>query len=291
METEQNGRERRRAVSSGGIVRVTNQPLPSLPKAQSTQQTTTVINVANAALSSIAALQSAQVNQLFATQYSQPAQRAIPATDLLPPTQSPPTDERLARSINDAYQRVYKGTKFPTGPQRTEFMNMAIELRKQGKSAYDIELAIADKLYIEQQGLDNTSDETLNKLVDKAFQSVYNRAPTSAERTEWMQKAKDLRAQKDDKGKPAKSAQQIGYDLVDQLALKSQGLDKTDDASLNRIIEDVFRKVLEGKRPPTSRERSVWLKFAQDLAKDARNTGQTIKYAIEDALRTSLNNA
>jgi hypothetical protein len=242
-------------------------------------------------VSSLAAVQNAQVNRLFATQYTQQSsQTSVPMTDLLPPTNSPPTDERLARCINDAYQRVYKGTKFPTGPQRTAFQNMAVEMRAQGKSAYEIELAIADKLYLEQQGLDNTSDATLNMLVDKAFQSVYGRAPSSSERTEWMKKAKDLRAETTEDGKPAKSAKEIGYALTDALQLNALGLDNTSDDTLNRLVNEAFAKVLEGKRPPTARERAAWFKFAQDMAQN-KKSAKDIKYAIEDGLRTSLYNA
>jgi hypothetical protein len=98
-----------------------------------------------------------------------------------------------------------------------------------------------------------------------------------------MKLAKDMSAKGQD-------AQQIEYAIADKVHTMRQGLDKTDDSALNRYIDAAFKKVFENpNRVPSERERSVWLKFAQDLAKQGKG-GQDISFALQDALRDSLHN-
>ncbi len=162
--------------------------------------------------------------------------------------------------------------------------DLAKELRTKGATAHEVELAIADKLYLKQQGLDNKAEGTLQRLVNEAFQSIYNRPPTDAENREWMGKAREWA--KD----PEKSAKQVGYDIKDNLALKSQGLDKTDDAAIHRWFDEALAKVFEGEGGPSRRERESWYNFAKELV--AKKTEpKDIRLAIIDSLRISQQNA
>ena len=344
-------------------MRITDRP--QLPMVQGTQQQTATAKT-TAAAPTPAPAQANPMDRMFATQFvdAPVARMATAAQDVLPPAQTPLTDERLNRCIDDTFRHVYerydhKTPQFPTGQQRTEFMNMAKEMRAQGKSARDIEFAIADKLHLVRQGLGDTSEATVNGLIDKTFEFVnkmyggVDKAPTPEQRTELQKLAKDMSAQgkngqdiqyaiadkvhswRRDLGNTSESkinglidktfdyvskmygglapsptpeqrnelmtlakklsgegkdAQQIEYAIADKVHTIRQGLDKTDDSALNRFIDEAFKKVFENpNRVPSDRERSAWLKFAQDLAKQGVS-GQSIVYALQDGLRTSLHN-
>jgi len=412
-------------------LRITDRP--QLPMVQGTQQQTATAKTTAAAPTPTPA-QANPMERMFATQFDAPVARMAAAGDVLPPAQTPPTDERLNRAIDHVFKDIYERynattPRFPTGQQRTDLMNMAKEMRNKGKSAMEIEHAIADKLHLIRQGLDNTTDDTINGLIDKTFEFVnkmyggVEKAPTPQQRTELMKLAHDMKAkgkgaqdiqhaiadkvhswrrdlsntsetkidqlitktfefvakmyggvatsptpeQRDElmklgkklsaEGKDAqqienaiadkvhamrrdlgntsetkihqlitktfefihkmyegidktptasqreelmqlgkkmsaegKDAQQIEHAIADKVHTWRQGLDKTDDPALNRFIDTAFKKVFENpNRVPSERERSVWLKFAQELAKKGMN-GQSVSYALQDALRTSLHN-
>ncbi|MFL5348173.1 MAG: hypothetical protein ACJ8AT_25550, partial [Hyalangium sp.] len=184
---------------------------------------------------------SAPALNVAASSFAPALQTALPAGDLLPPSMSPPTNERLTRVVDDAFRTVWQGTKFPTGQERTDLMNMAIDLRNQGQNAPDIQLALTSKVRLAQEGLDKTDDPTLNRLVKESFQYVYedpNHLPNGTESQKYLKVAQDLAA-------GGMSATDIKFELRRQIRLVKDGLDKTDDPTLNRLVKESFQYVYE----------------------------------------------
>ncbi|PTL85397.1 hypothetical protein [Vitiosangium sp. GDMCC 1.1324] len=221
-----------------------------------------------------------QTPRVLMTNFVQPASpKNLAAGELLPPSMNPVTDERLARCIDEAYRDMYQGKQFPTGQQRTELMNVARELRAQGRNAEDIRYALRDKIRLKTEGLDKPNDATLNRLIDEAFQRVYKgkHPPSASERNEMMDAARKMIAD-------GKNGEFIKYGLIDKVRIKSEGLDKTDDATLNRLINEAFQRIYEGKHPPSAAERNEMMQEARKMVADGQSA-ETIKYGLIDKVR------
>jgi hypothetical protein len=203
------------------------------------------------------------------------------------------SDDKIHGLITKTFEFVSKmyggvGTS-PTPEQRDELMKLGKKMSAEGKDAQQIEHAIADKVHAMRRDLGNTSETKIHQLITKTFEFIHkmyegiDKTPTASQREELMQLGKKMSAE-------GKDAQQIEHAIADKVHTWRQGLDKTDDPALNRFIDTAFKKVFENpNRVPSERERSVWLKFAQELAKKGMN-GQSVSYALQDALRTSLHN-
>ena len=263
-------------------MRVTDRSTVVVPRSTQSAPTAATLGAAP----TVAARALAPALTVAASSFDATRQMAPLSGVLLPPAMSPPTDERLAKSINDAYTSVWEGKQFPSGAERTDLMNQAKELRAQGKSALEIQYALAGKLRLAKNGLDKTDDATLNRLVGESFQYVYddpNHLPTGDERQKFMKVAQDLAA-------GGSSATEIKFELRRQIRLGKDGLDKTDDPSLQKLVEDSFRYVLENQwRPPTGTESAEWLKLAQQLRTDG-NSATDIRFELRRQMRTSLSN-
>ncbi len=277
-------------------MRITDRP--QLPMVQGTQQQTATAKTTAAAPTPA---QANPMDRMFATQFVQApvARMATAAQEVLPPAQTVPTDERLNRAIDDTFREVYEKyghttPQFPTGQQRTEFMNMAKEMRAQGKSVRDVEFAIADKLHLIRQGLGDTSDTTVNKLIDQTFEHVSKMyggvapTPTSEQRTELLKLAKDMSAQ-------GKNGQDIQYAIADKVHSWRRDLGNTSDTKINGLIDKTFEHVSKMygglASSPTPEQRNELMTLAKKLSGEGKDA-QQIEYAIADkvhAMRRGLN--
>ena len=226
--------------------------------------------------------------ELFATSFdATPRSVPTPNGELLPPALSPPTDERLTRAILDAYKLVYGTTKLPTGPERTEWLNKARQMRDTDKlSANDIQNVIAGKLGEIAEGLDNTRPDTLKGLIEYEIKLAYGdgRTPSQADYAKWMPIAQKMA---DDK----MSATDIKMALRTQIQTVANGLDRTDNDALKNLIEQEFRFSLGNQwRMPTPREAQAWLKIAQELRDKHEASATAIKHEIRRLLQTSISN-
>jgi hypothetical protein len=74
------------------------------------------------------------------------------------------------------------------------------------------------------------------------------------------------------------------------LRLVKNGLDKTDDATLNRLVGESFQYVYDDPNHlPTGDERQKFMKVAQDLAAGGSSATE-IKFELRRQMRTSLSN-
>ncbi len=219
------------------------------------------------------------------TGYEVQARSAAAGATVVP--DAPITDERLLRAIGVAYKNYYGGSQYPNLAERTELMAFARELRDQGKSATEIEYALTDKVRLKAEGLDNTTDATLNRLIGQAYAGYYGagQAPSAALRNELLAYARDLAS-----GEDPKTAEQIKYALADKVRLKAEGLDDTTNDTLNRLITQAYKEV-SGGRLPSPQERAAWLAYARGLADgEKKMSAEQIKFALGDKIRVSFEN-
>jgi len=223
--------------------------------------------------------------ELFATSFdATPRSVPTPNGELLPPALSPPTDERLTRSIVDAYQLVYGTTKLPTGPERTEWLNKARQMRDTGKlSANDIKNVIVGKLTEIVEGLDNTRPDTLKGLIENEFKVAYGdgRSPSQADYAKWMPIAQKMA---DDK----MSAFDIKMALRTQIQTVANGMDNTRPDTLKGLIEYEFKVAYGDGRSPSQADYAKWMPIAQKMADD-KMSATDIKMALRTQIQTVAN--
>ncbi|MFL5344212.1 MAG: hypothetical protein ACJ8AT_05435, partial [Hyalangium sp.] len=196
-------------------------------------------------------------------------------------------DPTLNRLVKESFQYVYEDPNhLPNGAESQKWLKVAQDLAAGGMSATDIKFELRRQIRLGKDGLDNTSDPTLNRLVKESFQYVYedpNHLPNGAESQKWLKVAQDLAAN-------GSSATDIKFELRRQIRLGKDGLDNTSDPTLNRLVEESFRYVLENQyRPTSNREKAEWLKLAQQL-RDQGSSATEIQFELRRQIRTSLAN-
>ena len=97
-------------------MRVTDRSTVVVPRSTQSAPTAATLGAAP----TVAARALAPALTVAASSFDATRQMAPLSGVLLPPAMSPPTDERLAKSINDAYTSVWEGKQFPSGAERTD---------------------------------------------------------------------------------------------------------------------------------------------------------------------------
>lgn len=226
--------------------------------------------------------------EVFAMSYAAaaPPTFAGATTDILPTSVNPPTDERLARCIDDAFKEVFDGRQFPTGQQRTDLLQFAKEMRARGRCAKEIQGDVTAEVMKIKQGLTDTSPASLNQVIEDNFKSLYEEDAelSPAELQKWMDYAKGLAAQ------GHTDPNYIKQFMLSEMTHDKQGLTNTSDDTLRKIIKDSFGKVLaDAPRAPSAKEMDVWLKLAQQM-RDAGHDAVVIQGMIEAELSNTFSN-
>ncbi|WP_120523428.1 hypothetical protein [Corallococcus exercitus] len=135
-----------------------------------------------------------------------------------------------------------------------------------------------------RDGLDKTDAATLKRLATEAYTAIFNKPPDKDQLAHWEKEAKKL---VDDQ---KMSAVGVKNTLPSMMREVRDGLDKTDRATLTRLLTEAFREVLgPNSRPPNQAEINAWMKKADEMVKDKQGA-TAIKYAFITGLRIALDN-
>ncbi|MGE6758350.1 hypothetical protein ACQKGO_10085 [Corallococcus interemptor] len=195
------------------------------------------------------------------------------------------TDTATLRNLaKDVFKTTYG--REPTSSELETWTQKARKMVDDDKmNATGVKTTLPSMMRDVRDGLDKTDTATLRNLVKDAFKNTYGREPTSGELETWTQKARKM--VDDDK----MNATGVKTHLPSMMREARDGLDKTDDGTLRRLLNEAFREVLgPNGRGPSDAEVNAWLKKAHDMVKDDKANATTIKYAFITGLRIALEN-
>jgi hypothetical protein len=139
-------------------------------------------------------------------------------------------------------------------------------------------------------GLGPLRDERLNTCIDEAFRDTFQgeRWAGGADRTKWMNFAKDLRAKN-----PKITAEQVRTAISKELRAQRDGVDAHSSANTDRFIQDAVKwnsGLYQGtERGPSASEMNEWRAFAaKKMAEKPDMSPSDLKNAINDAVRSKM---
>ncbi|MFB1481718.1 hypothetical protein [Corallococcus sp. RDP092CA] len=196
-------------------------------------------------------------------------------------------DKTDAGALRNLAKDAFKST-FGREPSASELSRWEGEAKKlvdeQKMNATGVKTTLPSMMREVRDGLDKTDTGTLRNLVKDAFKDTYGREPNAGELDTWTQKARKL--VDDDK----MNATGVKMNLPSMMREARDGLDKTDDGTLRRLLSEAFREVLgPNGRGPSQAEINAWMDKAHEMVKDKQNA-TAIKYAFLTGLRTALEN-
>lgn len=271
-------------------------------KAESTGQTqTTNKTVSDMAISALdralAGIPSANTQK---SSFAQGTQRKFPKGDMLPPgPNNPPSRERIAQCVDDAFRRLSADAGkevFPKGPQRTELIALGEKMALQGKSAYQIELALADKaradsIPVPSEMKPEELQKAIDGVVDAALKSSFPdwpkvHPPQDGSQNIDAQKIQKLREKASEMVKENRDLKSIRYALTDSVVQERLGLTgKPDEAKLG----DLFTQAMKSNWPDYPADgnhgidRETWMAKARAMADD-NMSATNIRYAMTDGI-------
>ncbi|QDF00352.1 hypothetical protein [Myxococcus xanthus] len=216
--------------------------------------------------------------------------------EILPSALGPLRDERLAACVDMAFREVFKGDRWPSGPERSKWLDFARELRNKNPeiTAEEVRYAIQDKLRLERDGLDAHSPANTDKFISEALawvsQCYDDKAPppTEADMQHWRAFAADLMSKN-----PKTTPEELKYAIIDAVRAKVLGTDAVTPENIDKFIQDAVKWVTQcyedKEREATPAELKEWRAFAQEqLKKDPEISPEHLKYAITDAMRAKM---
>jgi hypothetical protein len=183
--------------------------------------------------------------------------------DILPTSVNPPTNERLSQGIDNAFQRVFAGKRFPTGQERIDLYNMSTQMRSEGASAGAIEGAIVKKLQAEEAARLDKANPT--QQLDDAIKLAYRNGaqPSQADKDKWLKVAQDMAA-------AGKGASDIKWELYNQMKAAQSGMDNTGPAVQKQMFMEAYKQVFGHTATPSPADEEKWMKVAADMAKEGK---------------------
>jgi len=242
-------------------------PTASAPSA-STQRTAAPPTVARGS----------QPSAVFQSSFEASSQRtATSGSEVLPTSVNPPTDDRLNQGINNAYQQVFSGKKFPTGPERTELFKLAVKMRSEGASAGAIESAISSKLQAEVNAEADKANPS--QQLEDAIKLVYRDGsqPSQADKNKFLKVAQDL-------AKEGKGATDIKWTLYAQMSAAKEGLDNTGPAVQKKMFVEAYKQFHGHTATPSAADETKWMKEAAKLAQEGKSPTD-IKWTLYAMIR------
>ncbi|MBE4750955.1 hypothetical protein G4177_22545 [Corallococcus sp. ZKHCc1 1396] len=194
------------------------------------------------------------------------------------------TDTATLRNLaKDAFKTTFG--RDPTGSELSRWEGEAKKLVDgQKMNATGVMTTLPSMMREVRDGLDKTDTATLRNLAKDAFKTTFGRDPTGSELETWTQKARKM--VDDDK----MNAVGVKNTLPSMMREARDGLDRTDRATLTRVLIEAYREVLgPNSRPPSDVEINAWLKKADEMVKD-KQSATAIKYAFITGLRIALDN-
>ncbi|WP_143905505.1 hypothetical protein [Corallococcus sp. Z5C101001] len=194
------------------------------------------------------------------------------------------TDAATLRTLaKDAFKTTFG--REPSAGELSRWEGEAKKLVDENKlNATGVKNTLPGMMREVRDGLDKTDAATLRTLAKDAFKATYGREPSAGELSRWEGEAKKLV----DENKL--NASGVKNTLPSMMREARDGLDKTDRATLMRVLDEALHEVLGSSyRPPSSSEVSAWMKMADDMVKD-KASATAIKYAFLTSLRVALDN-
>ncbi|MFP2963426.1 hypothetical protein ACLEPN_38185 [Myxococcus sp. 1LA] len=223
-------------------------------------------------------------------------QQAASAKEVLPSSLGVLKDERMARCIDEAFREIFEGDRWPSGPERSKWMDFAKELRAKDPkvTAEQVRSAIANELRLQRDGLDSASPANIDRFIEDAVKWVsqcyegQERNASPAEMQQWRDFAAKLQQEK-----PELTPEQLKYAITDAVRAQMTGTDKASPANIDRFIEDAVKWVsqcYEGQeRNASPAEMQQWRDFAAKLQQEKPElTPEQLKHAITDAIRAKM---
>ncbi|WP_375754461.1 hypothetical protein [Corallococcus exercitus] len=189
----------------------------------------------------------------------------------------------LKKLATEAYTTIFGEP--PEGDQLVRWEKEAKKLVDENKmNAVGVKNTLPAMMREVRDGLDKTDAATLKRLAKEAFKATFGWEPKPHELAHWEKEAKKL---VDDQ---KMNAVGVKNTLPSMMRDARDGMDKTDDATLTRLLKDAFREVLgPNGRAPSQVEIDAWMKKAKEMVKD-KQSATAIKYAFITGLRTALDN-
>ncbi|WP_426754727.1 hypothetical protein [Myxococcus sp. Y35] len=223
-------------------------------------------------------------------------QQAAHAKEVLPSLLGVLTDERLARCIDEAYRETFQGDRWPRGPERSQWLGFARELRAKDPkiTAEQVRSAIANELRLQRDGLDVATPENIDLYIREAISWVswcYEgnaRSATEDDMRQWRAFAAEKKREN-----PDIQPEDLKYAIIDAVRAKVTKMDSTSPENVDRFIEDAVKWVTlcyQGEeRCATPAEMTYWRAFAAEkLREDPEMSPEALKYAITDTLRAKM---